>query len=37
MLLYNLGYKINFVESSVNNIKVVREEEIAAFRAFIRE
>ena len=36
MLLYNLGYDINFVESSVNNIKIVREEDIAAFAALIK-
>ena len=37
MLLYHLGYEINFIESSINNIKIVREEDIAAFRALIRE
>lgn len=37
MLLYNLGYEINFIESSINNIKIVREEDIAAFAALIRE
>ncbi len=37
MLLYNLGYDINFIESSINNIKIVREEDIAAFSALIRE
>ena len=37
MLMYHLGYDINFVESSVNNIKIVREEDIAAFSAMIRE
>ncbi len=36
MLLYNLGYPINFIESSVNNIKVTREEDIAAFAALIK-
>ncbi len=36
MLLYNLGYDINFVESSVNNIKITREEDIAAFSAMVR-
>ena len=25
MLLYNLGYEINFVESSINNVKVTYE------------
>lgn len=33
MLLYNLGYDINFIESNVNNIKITREEDIAAFSA----
>ncbi len=37
MLLYHLGYEINFVESSINNIKIMREEDIAAFRALTRE
>ncbi len=36
MLLYNLGYKINFIESSVNNIKITREEDIAAFSALVK-
>lgn len=36
MLLYNLGYDINFIESSINNIKITREEDIAAFSAMIR-
>lgn len=31
MLLYNLGFEINFIESSINNIKITREEDIAAF------
>jgi len=35
MLLYNLGYAINFIEGDVNNIKISREEDIAAFRAAI--
>lgn len=33
MLLYHLGYTINFVKSDVNNIKIVREEDIAIFKA----
>lgn len=33
MLMYNLGYDINFIENSVNNIKIVREEDVAAFSA----
>lgn len=36
MLLYNLGYQINFIESNINNIKIVREEDIAAFSAMIK-
>lgn len=36
MLLYNLGYQINFIESSINNIKIVREEDIAAFAAMVK-
>ncbi|MBQ8311618.1 MAG: XRE family transcriptional regulator [Clostridia bacterium] len=37
MLLYNLGYDINFIEGSTNNIKLVREEDLAAFAALVRE
>ncbi len=37
MLLYNLGYDINFIESSINNIKIAREEDLAAFSALVRE
>lgn len=36
MLLYNLGYNINFVESSINNIKISREEDLASFSTLIR-
>lgn len=36
MLLYNLGYNINFIESGINNIKIVREEDIAAFSAMVK-
>ena len=36
MLLYNLGYDINFVESSINNIKIAREEDIAALGALLK-
>lgn len=36
MLLYNLGYNINFIESGINNIKIVREEDISAFRTMIK-
>ena len=37
MLLYNLGYDINFIESGVNNIKITREEDLAAFSALVKE
>lgn len=36
MLMYNLGYKINFIEGSVNNIKIIRQEDIAVFEALIK-
>lgn len=35
MLMYNLGYNINFIEGSINNIKIVRQEDIALFNARI--
>lgn len=37
MLLYNLGFDINFVEGNLNNIKIAREEDFAAFRAMTTE
>ncbi len=37
MLLYNLGYNINFIESSINNIKIAREEDISTFSSLIKE
>ncbi len=37
MLLYNLGYDINFIESGVNNIKITREEDLAAFSTLVKE
>lgn len=36
MLLYNLGFDINFIESNVNNIKITREEDIVAFSAKVK-
>lgn len=36
MLLYHLGYDINFIEGGFNNIKLVREEDIAAFSALVK-
>jgi 2-C-methyl-D-erythritol 4-phosphate cytidylyltransferase len=37
MLMYNLGYDINFIEGSVNNIKIVRQEDIAVFAALLKQ
>lgn len=37
MLMYNLGFRVNFIQSSINNIKIVREEDLAAFAAMMRE
>ena len=36
MLMYNLGYPINFIEGSVNNMKIVRQEDIAVFTALAK-
>jgi len=35
MLLYNLGHKINFVESNINNIKITREEDLAMLKTVL--
>jgi len=37
MLMYNLGYNINFIEGSVNNIKIVRQEDIAIATALLKQ
>ena len=37
MLMHHLGYSVNFVESPIDNPKLAREEDIAAFAALIRE
>lgn len=37
MLMFNLGYDINFIEGSVNNIKIIRDEDIAVFGALLKE
>ena len=37
MLFYNLGYTVNFVESHINNIKIARDEDIAAFSTMVRD
>lgn len=36
MLLHNLGHPINFVDGSINNIKLAREEDLAAFGALVK-
>jgi len=36
MLMYQLGYHVNFVENSINNVKLIREEDMVVFRASIR-
>lgn len=36
MLMYNLGYQVNFIESNINNIKIVREEDISVFATLIK-
>ena len=36
MLMYNLGYPINFIEGGFNNIKIVREEDLAVFSALVK-
>jgi 2-C-methyl-D-erythritol 4-phosphate cytidylyltransferase len=37
MLMYNLGFPINFIEGSINNIKIVRQEDIAIFTSLLRQ
>lgn len=36
MLMYNLGYDINFIEGSINNIKIVRQEDIAIVTSLLK-
>lgn len=36
LLMYNLGFEINFIKSSINNIKIVHEEDIAAFGTLVK-
>ncbi len=36
MLMYNLGYEINFIEGGFNNIKIVREEDLMIFSALAK-
>jgi len=35
MLMYHLGYDINFIEGGINNIKIVREEDLKIFSALV--
>lgn len=37
MLLFNLGYDINFIEGAVNNIKIVRQEDVAIATALLKQ
>ena len=37
MLLFKLGYDINFIEGNVNNIKIVRQEDVAIINALLRQ
>lgn len=36
MLMYNLGFDINFIEGGINNIKIEREEDILKFSAICK-
>lgn len=36
MLMYNLGYSINFIEGSINNIKIVHQEDIAIIISLLK-
>ena len=37
MLMYNLGYPLHFCEGSRSNIKILRQEDIAIFRALLND
>lgn len=37
MLLHNLGYYINFIEGSTNNLKIIRQEDIAIFATILKQ
>lgn len=37
MMMYNLGFDINFCEGNHNNIKVVRQEDVAILNALLKE
>jgi len=36
MLMNHLGFDVHFIESNVNNVKLIREEDIAVFQAQIK-
>lgn len=36
LLMYNLGFKINFIEGSINNIKIVHQEDVAVATALLK-
>jgi 2-C-methyl-D-erythritol 4-phosphate cytidylyltransferase len=36
MVMYNLGFDINFIEGGINNIKIEREEDIMKFKAWCK-
>ena len=36
MLMHHMGYTVNFIESPIDNPKLIREEDIAAFSALVR-
>lgn len=36
LFLYNMGYKLNFIEGNHNNIKILRQEDVAIFTALIK-
>lgn len=37
MLMYNLGFDINFIEGSINNLKIVRQEDIAVASLLLKQ
>ena len=36
MFLYNLGYDLHFVEGNHNNLKIIRQEDVAIFTALLK-
>lgn len=37
MLMYNLGYNINFVENGANNMKIVRQEDVGVATSLLKQ